>query len=1211
MPHSKIISPFKFLNSYQKKDYLTYFGRDQESIALFDLYKDSTIMILHGPSGSGKTSLIYCGLLNRIRYDKQVISIRRDENLIESIKKKLFIYAGNDNWTPETPSKLLDDFFSFHEDLNRILGFIDHIEELMLTVEEEILERKRNKRKIRQTSTEQSIAEDAPDTEEKDDQYVISQYKERLQKFILERKELLEKLGEKNVQLSTISNQLNEYFTNIRVSNSGASFTPLIIFDQFEELFVHGTKDEMNKLGLFLKLIFDYKIPFNIIISLREEYFGYLDQLQSYIPHIFYKKIRLAHPNKESIQSIIEKSFLKFNINQYKGDTDEKLSDIEKYNRIELILDQIKIKDNGSTSYHLPFLQVYLDRLYKVDYYRTYGDQQLKDENNILLPLEFKEHEIKEFGSIEHVLENYIREINNKIIRNTNNKLNNKTQHKDSIIKFLRHFKTKDDLKKRVPIQIEKENYYIIDNQKILNKIQTDIWEDNDPEYNDTVSEIINELKEKGILNVSTGYAELSHDIIAKVISNIRTEDDFRSLIKKDFISSFDIYEDTKNTGDLLSAQQIERMNQCMSYIMNDDDADRLKRKKQFLSDSIRESQKEELEKKKLEKRLKIFFYYPFILTSLLFILAALAYSLQKSVKENRIKELLSYALRDYNVDKTSSFNYIRASEKIREEKLLWFLPFDTKFDLLMDFKNDLYREYKRMPFYYNSIDLRKDQRLTNNDTITSTKTRRFPANSDTLYLFAATSSEKLIISPINYVQKNSKANSNNIKNNIVAFEPYISHKNNVKELMILIAQRKPNNSLVLRILDTKGNVIDKNDNVIINGTKIDIEHKANEVFIIGVDNKILELDFSKSENKINEIENLDQKIRKIKALNNTDFIVLYGKDKLYLNKKNEKTINILEDIEFKEDDIIHTFKVKNKDTVLLGLRGRIKELDLNTLNANDHYVHDEQINTIALDKEKNEMLIGSRDNGANLWNSDKMLRKQFIGHSKPIHNVSFIKGDTDFIITSGEDQMVKIWNITPIEDRIINSDSLYKHLKNVEKVPLSRNTKITYLQKKINQGNQDMYDYINNIRDIDFSKNSRYAISGNSDNTAILWKKTKAKFDTLQVLSAHTSEIVDLEFHENDYILTASSDHTVQIYKKDNPRNSIARILNEEKNEFTPIPSLIRHDYPIKTATFYKNGKYIISTDIKGNTKKWNFLKFDSIINARTYSFSPDVLKK
>lgn len=83
-------SPFKFLDAYEKKDKELFFGRDQETEALYDLTFNTRLILLYGGSGTGKTSLIQCGLANEFRDTRWYsFSIRRGENLLESTQVAL------------------------------------------------------------------------------------------------------------------------------------------------------------------------------------------------------------------------------------------------------------------------------------------------------------------------------------------------------------------------------------------------------------------------------------------------------------------------------------------------------------------------------------------------------------------------------------------------------------------------------------------------------------------------------------------------------------------------------------------------------------------------------------------------------------------------------------------------------------------------------------------------------------------------------------------------------------------------------------------------------------------------------------------------------------------------------------------------------------------------------------------------------------------
>lgn len=83
-------SPFKFLNSYEKEDKDLFFGREEETEALYELTFDTRLILLYGGSGTGKTSLLQAGLANKFSETRwKDILIRRNDNINDAISLRL------------------------------------------------------------------------------------------------------------------------------------------------------------------------------------------------------------------------------------------------------------------------------------------------------------------------------------------------------------------------------------------------------------------------------------------------------------------------------------------------------------------------------------------------------------------------------------------------------------------------------------------------------------------------------------------------------------------------------------------------------------------------------------------------------------------------------------------------------------------------------------------------------------------------------------------------------------------------------------------------------------------------------------------------------------------------------------------------------------------------------------------------------------------
>lgn len=270
-------SPFKFLDYYHKEDKDIFFGRDYETLELYERTFETSLVLLYGASGTGKTSIINCGLENQFAAsDWYPISIRREQNLMLSMRKALDKHAVKP-LNPEAP-------------------LADQVKSLYL-----------------------------------------------------------------------------DYFKPI-----------FLIFDQFEELFILGEKNEQRTFFREIANLMQANIQCKIILSMREEYIAYLSEYEHTIPSMFDNRLRIEKMNTKLLTEVIEGTTQAFEI---EIDTPEVV--------IEKIIERLRDKNQ---EVDLANLQVFLDRLYRLD------DDSRNKEENPNRKICFDQALISQIGTFEDVM---------------------------------------------------------------------------------------------------------------------------------------------------------------------------------------------------------------------------------------------------------------------------------------------------------------------------------------------------------------------------------------------------------------------------------------------------------------------------------------------------------------------------------------------------------------------------------------------------------------------------------------------------------------------------------------------------------------------------------------------------------------------------------------------------------------------------------------
>ncbi|MCB9265906.1 MAG: ATP-binding protein [Lewinellaceae bacterium] len=299
-----------------------------------------------------------------------------------------------------------------------------------------------------------------------------------------------------------------------------------LIFDQMEELLILGSEEEQQQFVKDIARIQQAQIPCRILFILREEYLAHLYNFEKAIPRLFTRRLRVEPMGRAGVREVITRSCAAFNI---------RFEDQEQ--NPEQAIDNLS---RGKTGISLPYLQVYLDRLYKAAFKRTYQRDRQGEE---LPGLTFTTREIEELGAIENVLGQFLNEqqrlIQDRLKKEYPNITDGFTQQ------VLDVFVTERGTKRPVPfevagglITVDDESYPFLASLP--------------PE---ALTTCLKALQASRILNDKGNSYELAHDSLAALIDEARTEEQRRRNQAKKRIGN--AYAEYRASGLLLNRKQL------------------------------------------------------------------------------------------------------------------------------------------------------------------------------------------------------------------------------------------------------------------------------------------------------------------------------------------------------------------------------------------------------------------------------------------------------------------------------------------------------------------------------------------------------------------------------------------------------------------------------------------------------------------------------
>lgn len=342
-----------------------------------------------------------------------------------------------------------------------------------------------------------------------------------------------------------------------------------LIFDQLEELFIIGTDEERKAFIQQTKEILDAELPCKIIWVMREEYIAELYHFEKIIPTLFDRRLRVEPMSSTNVKEVITGSCKEFNIEL---EHPEQNSD--------QIIDQIS---GGKSGIPLPYLQVYLDSLWQTDFYRTYpqGWEAEEHPDQEFPALEFTSAEISSLGSIENVLESFLRQQIVKIQIDLTS-IHPDTPY-DSVRQVLDIFVTEDGTKRPIT--------YFRDEQKKISLSEE--WQERVAGF--PYQDILQNLEQARILRFSDSQIELAHDSLADLIDRERSSEQRQLNQAKQRISS--AYREFQETGEYLSAKQLNSLGEFIPRLALDQELE------EFIYDSKVDIHRKEEEKEAQRQR--------------------------------------------------------------------------------------------------------------------------------------------------------------------------------------------------------------------------------------------------------------------------------------------------------------------------------------------------------------------------------------------------------------------------------------------------------------------------------------------------------------------------------------------------------------------------------------------------------------------------------
>lgn len=273
-----------------------------------------------------------------------------------------------------------------------------------------------------------------------------------------------------------------------------------LIFDQFEELFILGSKGEQQIFIRTIATLLKSDIACKIIFVMREEYIAMLYEFEKQVPSLFDKRFRVEPMSNANVQRVITGTTAAFDISLEDGDK-----------TAQHIIENLS---DHRTGVQLSYLQVYLDKLYREATHEHAGEKH---------PVVFTEQLVQRTGALGDVMADFLEEQTASIQKELSTQY--PTAPATTVQLMLEEFATLEGTKQPVPRNELSEKLTLPDS---------------------VIDACLLALEKNRLLRNVEGVYELAHDTLAGRIDDKRSiEEKNRLKVQKLVRDRFSVFAET------------------------------------------------------------------------------------------------------------------------------------------------------------------------------------------------------------------------------------------------------------------------------------------------------------------------------------------------------------------------------------------------------------------------------------------------------------------------------------------------------------------------------------------------------------------------------------------------------------------------------------------------------------------------------------------